>query len=262
MGVETVLVTGASSGIGRELAKLFAADGCRLILVARKRHALQELAEELRKAYKTQSEVLTADLAQPSAPMRIFEHLQSNGTRVDVLVNNAGFGAHGQFAELPRERQLEMVQVNITSLTDLTRLLLPEMLERRRGGVLNVASTAGFQPGPCMAVYYATKAFVLSLSEAIAEELSGTGVTVTALCPGPTATNFAAAAGARFSRLFLRGAMSAEEVARSGHRAFRAGKTVAISGFRNQLLTFSVRTVPRAVVRKIVKAFNASPRER
>jgi short-subunit dehydrogenase len=258
MGVETVLITGASSGIGRELAKVFAADGCRLILVARKRHPLQELADELRQAHKTQSEVLTSDLSQPSAPPRIFEHLQANGTRVDVLVNNAGFGAHGQFAELPVERQLEMIQVNITSLTYLSRLMLPGMLERRRGGVLNVASTAGFQPGPSMAAYYATKAFVLSLSEAIAEEIAGTGVTVTALCPGPTETNFAEAAGARFSRLFLRNAMSAEAVAREGHRAFRAGKIVAICGFRNQMLTFSVRLVPRALVRKIVKALNAS----
>src|SRR5262245_55187194 len=217
MAVETVLVTGASVGIGRELARVFAADGCRLILVARKRHALHGLADELRRAHKAQSEVLTADLAQPSAPTRIFEHLQANGTRVDVLINNAGFGAHGQFADLPLERQLEMVQVNIGSLTHLTRLMLPGMLERHHGGVLNVASTAGFQPGPRMAVYYATKAFVLSLSEAIAEEVAGSGVTVTALCPGPTATNFAEAAGARFSRLFVRNAMSAEAVARSGH---------------------------------------------
>lgn len=258
MSVETVLVTGASSGIGRELAKAFAADGCRLILVARKRNALQELADELRRAHQTQSEVLTTDLAQPSAPFRIFEHLQANGTRVEVLINNAGFGAHGQFAELPLDRQLEMIQVNITSLTHLTRLLLPGILERHRGGVLNVASTAGFQPGPRMAVYYATKAFVLSFSEAIAEEVVGTGITVTALCPGPTATNFAEAAGARFSRLFLRNALSAEAVAGCGHRAFRAGKIVAICGLRNQLLTFSERLAPRALVRKIVKALNAS----
>jgi short-subunit dehydrogenase len=151
-----------------------------------------------------------------------------------------------------------MIQVNITSLTHLTRLMLPGMLERHRGGVLNVASTAGFQAGPRMAAYYATKAFVLSLSEAIAEEVAGTGVTVTTLCPGPTATNFAQAAGAQFSRLFLRNAMSAEAVARSGHRAFRAGKIVAICGYRNQLLTLSVRLVPRGLVRKIVKALNAS----
>jgi len=166
MSVETVLITGASSGIGRELAKCFAADGCRLVLLARKRHALQELADELRKAHKTQSEILPADLTEPSAPGNIFAHLQRHGTKVDVLVNNAGFGAQGQFAQLPADRQLDMLQVNITALTHLTRLLLPAMISRRHGGVLNVASTAAFQPGPGMAVYYATKAFVLSFTVA------------------------------------------------------------------------------------------------
>src|SRR5438477_3800991 len=164
MSVETVLVTGASSGIGRELAKCFAAEGCRLILLARKREALQALANELREAHKTQSEIFTADLEQPGTPVRLFEHLQSTGTRVDVLVNNAGFGAQGKFVELPLAGQLEMLQVNITAVTHLARLFLPGLIERRRGGILNVASTAALQPGPGMAVYYATKAYVLSLS--------------------------------------------------------------------------------------------------
>jgi len=258
MSVETVLVTGASSGIGRELAKSFAADGCRLVLLARKRQALQELADELRRTHKAQSEIITADLSEPAAPARLFEHLQANGTRVDVLINNAGFGAQGQFAELPLERQLEIIQVNITSLTHLSRLMLPGMLDRRRGGVLNVASTAGFQPGPRMAVYYASKAFVLSFSEGIAEEVRDRGVTVTALCPGPTATNFAEAAGARFSWRFMKGAMSAKAVAEMGHRAFRDGQVVAISGFRNQLLALSVRLAPRGLVRRIVKRLNTA----
>ena len=158
---------------------------------------LEALARELRKAHKIQAQVFTADLAHPEAPARLLAHLQSAGLKVDVLVNNAGFGAQGKFAELPLERQLAMLQVNITSLTHLTRLLLPGMIERRRGGILNVASTAAFQPGPGMAVYFATKAYVLSFSEALAEELAGTGVTVTAVCPGPTATNFGAAANMR-----------------------------------------------------------------
>jgi short-subunit dehydrogenase len=178
-------------------------------------------------------------------PARIFEHLQGNGTKVDVLVNNAGFGAVGDFAELAVERQLEMVQVNVTAVTYLTRLLLPGMIERHRGGILNVASTAGFAPGPGMAVYFASKAFLLSFSEAVAEELAGTGVTVTALCPGPTETNFAEAANARTSRLFAKAAMSAESVAWVGHDAFRQGRVVAIAGFRNRLLAFSVRLAPR-----------------
>jgi short-subunit dehydrogenase len=254
--METVLITGASSGIGRELAKCFAADGSRLILVARKRDALQELADELRQKHKTQSEVFPADLAEPTAPKRIFEQLQARGTKVDVLVNNAGFGAQGPFVELPIERQLEMLRVNISAVTDLTRLFLPRMVERKRGGVLNVASTAGFQPGPGMAVYYASKAFVLSFSEAIAEELKGTGVTVTSLCPGPTTTNFAAAARAKFSPRFEKSAMSAEAVARVGHRAFREGRVVVIAGLRNRILAFSVRLAPRSLVRKIAKALN------
>jgi short-subunit dehydrogenase len=261
MSMETVLVTGASSGIGRELARCFAADGAHLILVARKRNALDSLAEELRQAYKTHSEILTADLAQPGTPARIFAHLDTHGTRLDVLVNNAGFGARGAFAQLPAERQLEMLQVNITALTHLTRLFLPGMISRRRGGVLNVASTASFQPGPGMAVYYATKAYVLSFTEAIAEEVLGTGVRLSALCPGPTATNFTEVAGARGSRLFNRAAMSAEAVARIGHRAYRDGQVVAIAGLRNRLLAFSTRLAPRSAVRKIAKRFNAASYE-
>jgi len=258
MKTETVLVTGASSGIGRELARCFAAEGCRLVLLARKRQALQALADELRAAHKTQSEVLPADLSQPGTPARIFEHFQVNGPKIDVLVNNAGFGAHGQFAALAVERQLDMVMVNVVAVTHLTRLLLPGMIERGHGGVLNVASTAAFQPGPGMAVYYATKAFVLSFSEAVAEELTGTGVTVTALCPGPTDTNFNREANARFLHGFMRSAMSSKAVAQAGHSAFRKGQVVAIAGIRNQLLAQSVRLAPRSVVRKIAKWLNAS----
>ena len=256
MSVETVLVTGASSGIGLELDRCFAADGCRLALVARKGEALEALATELRKVHKIQAQVFTADLAHPEAPPRLLARLQSAGIKVDVLVNNAGFGAQGKFVELRLGRQLEMLQVNITSLTHLTGLLLPGMIERRRGGILNVASTAAFQPGPGMAVYYATKAYVLSFSEALAEELSGTGVTVTASCPGPTATNFGAAANMKTLGLVKKISMSAKPVAQISHRAFRRGSVVAITGFRNQFPTFLVRFFPRAVVRKITKRLN------
>jgi len=256
MSVETVLVTGASSGIGLELARCFAADGSRLVLVARKGNVLEALAAELRKTHKIQAQVITADLAHPESPARLLAHLLSAGLKVDVLVNNAGFGAQGKFAELPLARQLEMLQVNITSLTHLTGLLLPGMIERRRGGVLNVASTAAFQPGPGMAVYYATKAYVLSFSEALAEELTGTGVTVTAVCPGPTATNFGAAANMRTLGLVKKVSMSAETVARQGHRAYRDGKAVVINGFRNAFPAFLVRLSPRAAVRKIARRLN------
>jgi short-subunit dehydrogenase len=254
---ETVLITGASSGIGLELAKRFAADGCRLVLVARNRQALHSLADELRQAHGVEARVLTADLALPETPARLFSELHAAGTTVDVLVNNAGFGAHGQFATLPLQPQVEMVQVNVMVLINLAKLFLPGMVKRGRGGVLNVGSTAGFQPGPGMAVYYATKAFVLSFSEAIAEELAGTGVTVTALCPGPTATNFAAVAKFQGEGLLTKGTMSAEAVARAGHRAFRRGRVVVVAGLRNRLLVFVVRLVPRFVVRKIVKRLNA-----
>ena len=190
MNEETVLITGASSGIGLELAKCFAADGCRLVLVARNPDALEKLAEELRRENKIEAIVFPADLSLPETPKRIFEQLSAQKISVDVLVNNAGFGAHGAFVEMSLPRQLEMLQVNITALTELTGLFLPGMIQRKRGGILNVSSVAGFQPGPGMAVYYATKAFVLSFTEALAEELLGTGLTVSVLCPGPTESNF------------------------------------------------------------------------
>jgi uncharacterized protein len=256
MADETVLITGASSGIGRELAKCFAADGCCLVLVARRGSALESLARELRQTHKVDARVVVADLAETEAPTRIIGQLKHRGLKVDVLVNNAGFGAQGRFAELPLERQLEMLQVNVTALTHLSRLLLPDMIKRGRGGILNVASTAAFQPGPYMAVYYASKAYVLSWSEAMAEELAGTGVVVTALCPGPTETAFADAARMKDSLLFRMNRMSARTVAEIGHRAFRQGRVVVITGLRNRMLAFSVRFSPRWLVRRVAATLN------
>ncbi len=250
---ECVLITGASSGIGLELAKRFAADGCRLILVARNTAALEALAEELRQKFSIEVRVLTADLRLAETPQRIFAALTGAGIVVDVLVNNAGFGTHGEFVETPLDRQIDMVQVNVTALTDLTGLFLPGMIQRRRGGVLNIASTAAFQPGPRMAVYYATKAFVVSFGEAIAEEVNGTGVTVTTVGPGPTRTNFGRVANFRGSDSLLRGAMTAEAVAVHGHRAFRRGRVLVISGLQNRLPALIVKFLPRILVRKIVK---------
>ncbi len=255
---ETVLITGASSGIGRELAKCFATDSGRLILVARSEAALDSLAGELRNAHGLAVHVLPGDLARPETPLRLFTELQRAGICVDVLVNNAGFGAHGDFAELPLPHQLAMVQVNVTSLMHLTALLLPGMIARRRGGVLNVASTAAFQPGPGMAVYFATKGCVLSFGEALAEELKGRGITVTTLCPGPTRTNFGKVANFRGGDHLTRHAMSAEVVARYGHCAFRRGRVLAIPGTSNWLLTLLVRVMPRFAVRKIVKWGNTA----
>jgi short-subunit dehydrogenase len=254
---ETALITGASSGIGLELAKCFAADGSRLILVARNTEALKTLAKDLRT--KTEVIVLTADLSLPETPKRIFSELSAKNIFVDVLVNNAGFGAHGAFVEMSLPRQLEMLQVNITALTELTGLFLPGMIQRRCGGILNVASVAGFLPGPGMTVYFATKAFVLSFSEALAEELAGTGLTVSVLCPGPTESNFGNVARGTKSRQLNTSKMSAQAVAIYGHQAFRDGKVTAVPGFQNKAFVFMNRILPRPIPRKIVKRYNRMP---
>ena len=253
---ETVLITGASSGIGRELARCFAASGCRLVLLARNTGALEALAGELHQADQIEALVLTADLARPETPARIFNELQGRGVTVDILVNNAGFGANGTFAGLPLSRQLEMIQVNLAALTELAGLFLPGMIERRRGGIINVGSTAGFQPGPGMAIYFATKAYVLSFTEALAEELAGTGVTATAFCPGPTATNFGQVARGGKDLQFKPRRMSAAAAARFGHGAFRRGKMLAVPGWKNRLLIFLVRIAPRRLVCKLAGWYN------
>ena len=254
---ETVLVTGASSGIGLELAKCFAADGSRLILVARNAEALQSLAVELRQARKAEVIVLPADLALPETPERIFKELEGRGVAVDVLVNNAGFGHWGRFSELPLQRQLEILQVNVTALVQLTGLFLPGMIQRRRGGILNVASVAGFLPGPGMAVYYASKAAVLSFTQALDRELVGTNVTASILCPGPTVTNFGNVANfPQKTRLVRISKMSSEAVARYGLRAFRRGKVVAVPGLQNRLIVLMTRCLPRRLMTKLAAASN------
>jgi len=253
MAAETVLITGASSGIGSELARCFAEGGSDLVVVARREDRLRELSKELSSRYGVQVRALPKDLNLPAAGREIEEDLRNAGIQVDVLVNNAGFGDHGAFTSLAVERQMKMVQVNVSAVTELTRRFLPGMIERRRGGVLNVASAAAFQPGPLMSVYYATKAYVLHFSEGIAEELAGTGVSVTCLCPGPTATEFGADSHMDGTLLFRMGAMPAARVARAGYDGYRAGKVIVIPGLRNKLVAFSVRTGPRFLVRKIVK---------
>jgi short-subunit dehydrogenase len=253
---ETVLITGASSGIGLELAKCFAADGCRLILVARNRDALEKLAEELRRKNKIEATVLPGDLSLPETPKRIFAKLSAQNISVDVLVNNAGFGANGSFVEISLQTQLEMLQVNITALMELTGLFLPDMIQRERGGILNVGSVAGFVPGPGMAVYYATKAFVLSFTEALAEELKGTGLKISVLCPGPTESNFGNVARGKRVRPMKTSKMTAAAVAEHGHRAFRDGKVTAVPGIQNKAFVFLNRMLPRPLPRKIVKLYN------
>src|SRR5215210_9139877 len=251
----TALVTGASGGIGEELARLFAADGHSLVLVARSRDKLARLAEELEGRHGVAARVLAADLARPEAPREIFEELHgAGGVTVDALVNNAGVGSYGLFAETDLQSELDLLQVNVVALTHLTKLFLPGMIARRRGYVMNVASTAAFQPGPLMAVYYASKAYVLSFSEALANECEGTGVVVSALCPGPTETGFVAAApGMSESKLFDRAVMDARTVAVEGYRGMLAGKAIVIPGLRNNLLARSIGFFPRGLVTKVVR---------
>lgn len=247
----TAFITGASSGIGLELARLFAQHGYNLVLLARNRAQLHEIAATMS---GISVHVIAKDLAHPRAPQEVFDELQEKNIAVDVLVNNAGFGQHGKFSEIALETELEMIQLNVTALTALTHLLLPAMLARRSGKIMNVASTAAFQPGPLMAVYYATKAYVLSFSEAIANELRGSGVTVTCLCPGATETNFARRADMENSRLFRMGAMDAKQVAQAGFDGLMKGTTLVIPGTKNKILAQSVRFGPRKLVTAIARS--------
>jgi short-subunit dehydrogenase len=252
------LVTGASGGIGLALASQFAADGYDLVLVARSADKLADLARGLEGMHGASCTVLPADLSKPDAPPAILRALDERGLVLEALVNNAGFGLRGAFAETDLERELEMIRLNVVALTHLTKLVLPGMLSRGRGKILNVASVAGFVAGPDMAVYYATKAYVLSFSEALAAELAGRGVTVTALCPGPTRTGFGAAARAEGSNLFKTpGVMDAEAVARTGYRGMKRGKRVVVPGVFNKALIFSMRLSPRRMTTAIAKSLNA-----
>ena len=231
---------------------MLARNGFDLALVARKRDTLEGAAGQLEGKFNVNVHVFAADLRRPEAPQTIFDFLRNESIPIEVLVNNAGFGLGGEFADTDLNRELEMIQVNIAALTHLSKLFLPAMIKRTAGHVLNVASTAAFQPGPLMAVYYATKAYVLSFSEALAEELRETGVTVTALCPGPTKTDFASTAHVGNSRLFtLFGIADAADVAEYGFQAMLAGKRVAVPGFRNKLVAQANRFSPRALVARV-----------
>ena len=253
---QTALITGASGGIGLELARLFAADGYNLILVARSADKLGLLAAALKGKHKIDAVAVPIDLADPAAPEELFRLLEEQGIVVDVLVNNAGFGTHGSFAQSEFAAELQMLQVNITALVHLTHLFLPNMLMKKCGRILNVASIAAFLPGPWMAGYYASKAFVLSFSEALAAEAQGSGVTVTALCPGPTDTGFFKRADIKSTPLFKANMMSSAAVARIGYRGMLKGKPVVITGWKNKLLAFSMRLVPRRLVTAIAEKIN------
>jgi uncharacterized protein len=254
---ETALVTGASSGIGEDIARLLAADRRNVVLLARSVGKLQALADALRRAHNITASVVVQDLSQPSAADAVAEALARQNLTIDILVNNAGFGTRGPFAVTDANETVQMLTVNIVALTMLTRHLLPGMVERRRGRILNVASTAAFQPGPFMATYYASKAYVLSFSEALSTETEGTGVTVTCLCPGPTQTGFQSRArieSVRLLRVF--NTMSSADVARAGYEGMMAGRAIVVPGMMNKLVGQLGRISPRSLSRKVAGALN------
>ena len=253
----TALITGASSGIGLELARLFAADGYNLLLVARRAEKLNELKAELESAHKISVTMLSKDLTESSAPQEIFDFTKLHAFSIDVLVNNAGFGDWGFFSESNLQKQEQMIQLNVASLTTLTHLFLPEMILRKSGRILNVASVASFMPGAKMAVYYATKAFVRSFSEALSVELKKmkSGVSVTALCPGPVKTAFwdvAEAENSSLSKHFFFAEQKA--VAKCGYKALKKGTVLALPGLSVHGAAFLTKILPRAWVRNLVYA--------
>jgi len=245
------LVTGASAGIGRELARLLAADHD-LILTARREVELNTLAAELQPA-GAKCLAIPADLADPAWPKQLWQAIEAAGWSVDVLVNNAGFGDVGPFSDADTAKLLRMIQVNVAAFTELLALSLPGMKARGRGRILNVGSVAGFQPGPFMAVYYATKAYVNSLSQALSSELEGTGIRVTCLCPGPTESGFASVAGFDEKTFSVSARMTARDVAEVGVRAMRRGRVLTIPGWRNRLMIFLQRFTPRSIVIRTVR---------
>ncbi len=245
------VITGASGGIGLELARVFAREGFDLVLIARTAGALERVADELKIQFGRQAVVLAEDVSLADSPARIF----AAAPTADVLINNAGFGLLGKFAETDYDKQINSIDLNVTALTALTRLYLPPMIKRGSGRILNVASTAAFQAGPLMTVYYATKAYVLSFTEGIAEELKGTGVTATALCPGPVITGFQSRAGLIGTKLTSSPlVMTAVEVAEYAYSATMADKVIAIPGIGNRIFAWSTRMVPRAWTRKIARS--------
>jgi short-subunit dehydrogenase len=254
---KTALITGASSGIGYELARIFAKEGHNVILVARSKETLEKLAWELQETHSINAWSFPIDLSDPTAPNQIYEFAQRESLLVDSLVNNAGFATGGPFSEADIRTQLEMMQVNVVSLVHLTKLFLPDMLQRKEGRILNLSSMAAFVPGPLMAVYYASKVFVLSFSEALANELKGSGVSVTALCPGPTRTAFEKNPGVGGTKLFRQGGvMEVEAVALAGYRGLMNGETVVIPGLRNKVMQVVARLAPRSVAVRAARRLN------
>lgn len=249
---QIALITGASMGIGVDLAECFARDGYDLILTARSADALATVAARLSAAHKISAWPIAVDLGAHDGASKLAEAIRALGKSVDVVVNNAGYGIAGAFSGSDKPAQIGMIDLNVRALVELTHMYWASMLERRRGGILNVASTAAFQPGPLMAVYYASKAFVLSFSEALWREAEGTGVRVSCLCPGPTTSHFRARAGTGATRLARNPFMSSAEVANLGYHAWTRNQRVIVTGRRNALLATAARFLPRRLVLNMV----------
>lgn len=251
---KTALITGASSGIGLELSKIAASKGIDLVLVARDKPRLDKLKIALEKHCGVSVYVIGKDLSQPNAAQDVYNETKQQNIQIDYLINNAGFGDFGMFYETDLHKELQMINLNIATLTQFTKLYLIDMVKRKNGRIMNLASTAAFQPGPGMAVYYATKAYVLSFSEAIGNEVFDKGITVTALCPGMTQSGFQAAAHLEESKLVKgRKLPTSKEVAMYGFDAMMKGKSVAIHGFVNGLMANAIRFIPRALVVKLAR---------
>lgn len=252
-GRPAAVVTGASSGIGRELALLIAQGGCDVVLIGKDPERLASLDRMLHHRYGRESIILPIDLSRPTGAQEVYDQCSRLSIVPEILVNNAGYGLYGPFADLGTDAQLGMIQLNITTLTHLTRLFLPEMIARHRGFVLNVASTAAFQPGPLMAGYYASKSYVVSLTIALAQELKGSGVTASVLCPGPTRTEFHQRAGMKHTRVGSVAFTSARDVAKAGYEGLLKRKTVIIPGFFNKVGALGVRLLPMTLAAKLVR---------
>ncbi|WP_276495898.1 SDR family NAD(P)-dependent oxidoreductase [Pontibacter litorisediminis] len=242
---KTVLITGASNGFGMEFAKLFAQDGYNLVLVARSTERMRKLGYYLQDQHQLEHVcIITADLTRPEAPQEVYNEVQSAGLKVDILINNAGAGVHGMFYETDLEREKAIIQLNITTPVELTKLFLQDMKRRNEGKILNLASIVSFMPSPLMAIYGASKAFMLSFSEALTNELKDTNITVTALCPGASNTMFFRRAGAAHTRAANSGLSEPEEVARDGYEALMKGESRIISGLKNKLQATSANLMP------------------
>lgn len=251
-----VLITGATTGIGYELAKIYANDGRNLILVARNIHRLEKVKNEFNLIYNVNVHILNVDLAVDNAGEKILNYVNKKNLTVDVLINNAGIGSFGYFKELNIDKEIDQININIIALTELTRLFLPIMMNNETGAILNVASTAAFCAGPKMATYYASKAFVLSFTEAIYEEIKGSNVRISCLCPGTVKTEFLDKAGIKKKEISKNNMMTAKEVARFAYRDFNKGKLIIIPGFKNKLIIGINKIIPRSISRKIVLLIN------